>query len=67
MNKTNKQLKQETVSLLMNIMAEKNCSLLEAQLAANRAFRDQTDEAAKAIRKAFELNGSLTKESRIGV
>lgn len=56
---------QETVSKLMNLMAEHNYSLLEAQIRLNRELLDQIETATTLIRNSFERDGRLTATTKI--
>lgn len=58
---------QETVSKLMDIMAENNCSLLQASLILQREFNDTVDTATKLIRQAFEEKGYLNHSNKINI
>jgi hypothetical protein len=55
------------VARLMDIMAEKNCSLLQANLILKEDFNDQLDTASKLIRQAFEEKGHLTHSDKTNI
>lgn len=57
----------ELVSMLMDIMAEKNCSLLQANLILRGDFSDNLDTASKLIRQAFEEKGYLNHSNKINI